>query len=324
MEIERGIKLSNKKKILSFVNIGIAITASVYCINKLLFLKSTRNERLYSNNSSYYNWKFGKIHYTVHGTGTPILLVHDLSCESSDYEWKSIIDSLAKNHMVYTLDLIGCGRSDKPKITYTNYLYVQLISDFIKKVVKHKVGIVATGLSSSVALMTCHMEPKLFDSIILVNPTDIVNLTKYPKSKNKFCKWVIELPIFGTLFYNIYYSDAIIKKRLRKSYFFDSNNVTKRNIQTFSEAAHLSGSSSKYLMSSIFSNYMNINICHALREINNPIQIFVGEHLPQREKVSTLYQELNPSIEVEIIPDSKLLPQLENAEKFIEICDIYL
>lgn len=316
--------MSNKKKIFSLVNIGIAATASVYCINKLLFLKSTKKERLYSSNSSYYNWKFGKIHYTVHGTGTPILLVHDLSCESSDYEWRAIIDSLSKDHMVYTLDLIGCGRSDKPKITYTNYLYVQLMSDFIKNVIKHKVRIVATGLSSSAALMTCHMEPKLFDNIILVNPTDIVNLTKYPKSRNKFCKWVIELPIFGTLLYNIYYSDSMIKKRFRKSYFFDNSKVTKRCIQAFSEAAHLSGSSSKYLMSSIFSNYMNINICHALREINNPIQIFMGEHLPQGEKVSTLYQELNPSIEVEIIPDSKLLPQLENPKTFIEMCDIYL
>ena len=49
-----------------------------------------------------------------------------------------VIDKLAENHAVYALDLLGCGRSEKPKITYTNYLYVQLISDFIKNVIHEK------------------------------------------------------------------------------------------------------------------------------------------------------------------------------------------
>ena len=62
------------------------------------------------------------------GEGTPLLLVHDLNCASSNYEWKYVVDDLSKRHTVYAIDLLGCGHSDKPKMTYTNYLYVQLLT----------------------------------------------------------------------------------------------------------------------------------------------------------------------------------------------------
>ena len=62
-----------------------------------------------------------------------MLLLHDLHCASSGREWQYIEDTLAQDHTVYTLDLLGCGRSDKPAITYTNFLYVQLIVTFIKQ-----------------------------------------------------------------------------------------------------------------------------------------------------------------------------------------------
>lgn len=50
-----------------------------------------------------------------------MLLLHDLHCASSGREWQYIEDALAQDHTVYTLDLLGCGRSDKPAITYTNF-----------------------------------------------------------------------------------------------------------------------------------------------------------------------------------------------------------
>ena len=87
---------------------------------------------LYCKNKHQYSSRFGDIFYTKKGHGTPLLLIHDLKCAASAAEWDSIIDSLAENHTVYALDLLGCGRSEKPKMTYTNYIYVQLINNFIK------------------------------------------------------------------------------------------------------------------------------------------------------------------------------------------------
>ena len=72
--------MNNKKKILTTIKALVLSTASIYFINKLVQLKATVKERLYTGNSEYYSWKFGKIHYSVHGSGSPILLIHNLSC----------------------------------------------------------------------------------------------------------------------------------------------------------------------------------------------------------------------------------------------------
>ena len=77
------------------------------------------------------------------------MLVHDLEPASSSYEWHEVRKRLAKNHTVYTIDLLGFGRSEKPNLTYTNYLYVQLLSDFIKSEIGHRTDILATGDAAS-------------------------------------------------------------------------------------------------------------------------------------------------------------------------------
>ena len=157
----------------------------IYILNKIVFVVSTMKELLYSANSNYFNWRFGKIFYTKRGSGTPVLLIHDMDCTSSDYEWREIVQKLSETHTVYTLDLLGCGRSDKPKMTYTNYLYVQLISDFIKNVIKHKTDIVSTGKTSSAVIMACYIDTQLFGNLILINPSKLSGMNKVPKYKHK-------------------------------------------------------------------------------------------------------------------------------------------
>ena len=56
----------------------------------------------------------GNIYYTKCGSGKPLLLIHDLHFASSGYEWESIREQLSRSYTVYTLDLLGCGRSEKP------------------------------------------------------------------------------------------------------------------------------------------------------------------------------------------------------------------
>lgn len=300
------------------VNVVLFSTAGMCLINKLLQLKAVSKERLYNSNSNYFNWKFGKVFYTIRGTGSPVLLIHDISCENSDYEWKHTVNEIAKDHTVYTIDLIGCGRSDKPKITYTNYLYVQLISDFIKNVIKHKTHVIATGISSSVCIMACYIEPQHIEKLTLINPPTLQSLSSSPKHKDKLLKRIIETPILGTYIYNMKYTNNRIRKRFKDDYFSNPQAVSRHYVEAFAEASHTNGSSSRFLMSSINANYLNINIVHALKQLNNDIQIILGEDLALIDQIKTSYLEQNPSIEVETIPGTKMLPQLECPKEFLD------
>jgi len=81
---------------------------------------------------------------------------------------------------VYTIDLLGCGRSEKPDLTYTNYLFVQLISDFIKSEIGHRTDVIATGNSGTFVIMACDHNPELFDRLLLINPQSISACSHLP------------------------------------------------------------------------------------------------------------------------------------------------
>lgn len=68
---------------------------------------------------------------------------------ASGYEWNAIEKQLATEHTVYTIDLLGCGRSEKPDITYTNFVFAQLLCDFAKNVIREETDVIASGFSGS-------------------------------------------------------------------------------------------------------------------------------------------------------------------------------
>lgn len=318
------MKNSSKNKLISAACITALATVSIHLINKAVFAIATMHDRLHAGSGSYYKWRFGNIFYKKQGNGKPLLLIHDLNCASSGYEWNHMVKQLAESHTVYTIDLIGCGRSEKPKFTYTNYLYVQLISDFIKHVIGHKADIVATGSSGSFVLMACNASPELFDRIVIVNPASISSLSQAPGKRSKTLKVLIETPIIGTLIYNMCMNRIKIKEQFHKTYFSNKRKCSVKNIRAYYEAAHLGKANAKFLYASIKGRFVNINTAHALKQINNSITLLCGTDYEHAEEIMQEYADLNPSIERGIISDTKYLPQLENPGALLSQLRIYL
>ena len=189
------------------VKLGITLSAftmtSIYCINKFISLTSASKNLLTSEAGRFYEWRYGNVFYTKSGNGSPLLLIHDLSPESSSYEWSKLVKKLEKKHTVYTLDLLGCGRSDKPNFTYTNYMYVQLITDFIKNIITEPSDIVVTGDSASFVIMACNMNYQYFNKIILINPTDLHELNQSPDKKKNAITFLNIFPLILPLVYQI-------------------------------------------------------------------------------------------------------------------------
>ena len=201
-----------KKHVRNFLLLTTLTTISIYGINKAISVSSSMKNLLKTERGKFFNWRYGNIYYTKQGKGTPLLLIHDLNPASSSYEWEKIAKHLAKHHTVYTLDLLGCGRSEKPNMTYSNYLYVQLITDFIKNIIGAKADIISTGESSSFTLMACNMEPNHFGKIIVINPSNLADLSKTPNKRKNALKFFIDTPIIGTLVYNLVFLKNNINK----------------------------------------------------------------------------------------------------------------
>ena len=93
---------------------------------------STIDEMLSDKNAEYYDWHvLDQIATTKQEVDLPLLLIHDLNVTSSSYEWNQIVNQLSKTNTVCTIDLLGCGRSDKPWLTLLQIIFMSsLITDF--------------------------------------------------------------------------------------------------------------------------------------------------------------------------------------------------
>lgn len=314
----------NKHKLLTISILFTLATGIIYVINRVIFATAVLKNLLKSSAKNFYNWRFGNIYYQKKGQGSPLLLIHDLTVYSSAYEWSQVIDKLSKEHTVYALDLLGCGRSEKPKITYTNYLYVQLICDFIKNVIHEKTDIAVCGYSSSFALLACHSEADLFGKLILINPPSLASLNKAPGKRSKLYKFLLEIPVFGTLVYNMKTSQSNVQLLFTEKYLYNPFHTTPELIDTYYETAHKDLGNAKYLLSSLCGLYTNNSITHALKCINQSIVILTGETEPEGEEIASTYIELNPAIETCKMKRAKHLPHLETPQEFTETLKIYL
>lgn len=315
---------NHKHKLITISILFTIATGIVYFINRFIFATATLKQMLKSTANNYYHWRFGKIFHKKKGTGSPLLLIHDLTVYSSSYEWNSLIDKLSENHTVYVLDLPGCGRSDKQKLTYTNYLYVQAITDFIKNVIREKTDVITSGFSATFILLACHNENDLFGKILMINPPAPGTLNKAPGKRSKLCKFVLEIPVFGTLIYNMITCQNNIQLLFTEQYLYNPFSIKPEWLDTYYEAAHKGMSNSKYLYSSIIGRYTNNSISHAIKELNNSLYILEGQGEENKQDVLNQYTDYNSAIETFVLKGSKHLPQLESPEQLLEQLLIFL
>ena len=92
--------MKHSKKLVTLSVLTTMSGAAIYFLNKTLDTAAVRKNLLASAEKEIFSWQFGDIFYTKKGTGTPMLLLHDLHCASSGREWQYIEDTLAKDHTV--------------------------------------------------------------------------------------------------------------------------------------------------------------------------------------------------------------------------------
>lgn len=314
--------MKTKNRLFTLMILSASAASATSVINKCIKLSAASKNLLFESNSLCYKWRFGNIHYTKEGTGKPLLLIHDLTAYSSGYEWNQIVSSLKDHYTIYTIDLLGCGRSEKPDLTYTNFLYVQLITDFIKSVIGHRSNVIASGASSALAVMACNNAPELFDQLMLINPESLLSCSQIPSKNAKLYKFILDMPVLGTLLYHIATSKQAITEDFTKHFYYNPYSVKTSCIDTYYEAAHL-GQSPKSLFASVKCNYTKCNIINALKKINNSIYIAGGTEMDFMEDIVAEYQRYNPAIEGSFIPESKYLPQFENPAELLKTIQMF-
>lgn len=313
----------NKSTKCILFTLGVSI-AGIYVYNKFVEETASQKNLLSDKDGQYYNWKYGNVFYTKSGSGSPVLLIHDTDASASNVEWNKMIHRLTKNHTVYSIDLLGCGRSDKPALEYTNYLYVQMLQSFMQDVIQEKTTVIASNISASFVVMANHIDDSLFEKIILINPASLKQLDMIPDELSKVKKNIIQLPFVGTFVYNVMNNMQRIDESFRTRYVTRPQLVSSSMEDIYYEAAHKNGSNGRFLYSSLLGNYVNNSITHAVKALSTPTLIIGSVEMKKYALALDDYHKVNTNIDIVRITNGSLYPHMEIPEKITSLIENFI
>ena len=307
------------KKLMKVLTVISAVLAVIAAINRIIFFLAELERKKKKSRGKIFEWKYGKISYTVKGHGKPILLVHGLDTGSSRAEWEASADILSQNYMVYSVDLLGFGESQKPNLTYSSYLYSRLIADFIGNVIKQPVFAAACRGGAPVLLAACKLLPAgKVKKIVLVSPSHYY-LNSYTNHR-LLLKNLIKLPIIGTGIYNFINSKAVTAAMLKEYGYYNGDRVTADVVNRYYYPAHYGGANAKLPAAYSFGGFLSADAERLAGEINIPIRCVAGGNdKPGLSFIKKLLQN-NNNITVSIFQNARALPHEENPGSFTRTC----
>jgi pimeloyl-ACP methyl ester carboxylesterase len=108
-----------------------------------------------------------RIAYRDAGTGETILLIHGMAGSSDT--WRAMIPALAKKYRVVAPDLLGHGRSDKPRGDYSLGAFAVWLRDLLDELGVTRATIVGQSLGGGVAMQFVYQHPDYCQRLVLIS-----------------------------------------------------------------------------------------------------------------------------------------------------------
>ena len=292
-------------------------------INALVSKRAGRLKSAAWGRGESYRFKQGKVCYQRLGEGPPVLLLHSLGPGHSCEEWRSVAERLAESREVFAPDLLGWGRSEKPPLTYDGELYIELIAEFVQRVIGARPAVVAAGLPAAYAVQLAVDQAELFRALALVVPTGIELHGDEPDFKDAMVHRLLRLPILGTSALNVYTSRSAIANYLRREVYARPEAVAGALIELHYRSSHQQGAHNA--LAAYLSGYLNHGVREILGRVDVPVWLGWGRQAasPTVESADLWLQHL-ANADLEVFEASGILPHAERPEDFSRRLDAFL
>lgn len=104
--------------------------------------------------------------FRVAGSGPAVVLIHGIGDSSTT--WETVVPALARHHLVIAPDLLGHGRSDKPRADYSVAAYANGVRDLLGVLGIRRATLVGHSLGGGVAMQFAYQFPDRTERLVLV------------------------------------------------------------------------------------------------------------------------------------------------------------
>ncbi|MCF6278463.1 MAG: alpha/beta fold hydrolase, partial [Anaerolineales bacterium] len=109
-----------------------------------------------------------KLFYLQAGEGETVLLIHGITTYS--FIWQNVMPLLSQKYRVIAIDLLGCGKSDKPlDISYGLTAHAKRLVSFLRELNISKIHLVGHDLGGGIAQIMAVNHESLFYDMTLAN-----------------------------------------------------------------------------------------------------------------------------------------------------------
>jgi pimeloyl-ACP methyl ester carboxylesterase len=258
-----------------------------------------------------YPARYGDLAYTVSGSGSPVLLLHDPSIGGSMAEWDNNFEALARRHTVYAFDFLGWGLSDKPAHQYGADDFVEQIQYFVEDVIGEPCAVIASGRAGLFAVEAARRAPEWFTRLALICPTAVTDDEIH--AARKLLRPLLEAPIAGSAALNWLTSRSRIAQRLSSAVFHDKGRVDEALITRLYTAAHQPGA--QYGLAALLTGAMDLDWREPWSQLQKPALLIWGRNtLKNGLETAPEWLALAPEARLEVIDQAMLRPHIEQAD----------
>lgn len=169
----------------------------------------------------YLQTKSGKIAYINEGQGQSILMIHGVSTDLNSF-YMLYNDLIANGFNVVAIDLLGYGKSAKPKLNHTLALHAKTVMEVVKKLNLKSPILFGHSMGGAVAIAAALENQKLLKGLILLTPGGTY---PYPEMAGEYIKANYESQ-FGARY---------SKTEVAKNYYQGSVHQTNEALEKFIE-----------------------------------------------------------------------------------------
>ncbi|HEV2094368.1 MAG TPA: alpha/beta fold hydrolase [Rubrobacter sp.] len=262
-----------------------------------------------------FRWRGRTLAFSVAGEGEPLLLVHGVYAGASSLEFRANFEELSRSFRVYTLDLLGCGLSEKPRRRYGPEDVASQVEDFVREEIGGGVHLVASSLTAALVVPAAVRSPRLFKKLVLVCPTGYGTLDRPSGPLGDAVLGLFEAPILGDTLYHALVSRAGIRYYLEKMAYYDPALVTDVVVEDYYRAGH--GPGSRHFPASFVAGKLNLGIRELWPRVPHKSLVCWGQEA-ETVPLSDLgnFARNNIRSEPRVFRDAALLPHLERSGTF--------